>query len=98
MIAYATGLRHSEVLHLRVSDIDSKRMMIRVEAGKGNKIVMFPFLQRFSPGCGSTGKLLARHPTCFPGKVPGMPLTREQRPIEPSSAPAEAQESAKRST
>jgi site-specific recombinase XerD len=37
MIAYATGLRHSEVLHLRVPDIDSKRMMIRVELGKGNK-------------------------------------------------------------
>jgi len=37
MTAYATGLRHSEVLHLKVSDIDSKRMMIHVRSGKGNK-------------------------------------------------------------
>jgi integrase/recombinase XerD len=34
MIAYAAGLRTSEVLHLRVGDIDSKRMMIRVNQGK----------------------------------------------------------------
>jgi integrase len=37
MTAYATGLRVSEVLSLRVSDIDSERMMIRVEQGKGRK-------------------------------------------------------------
>lgn len=37
MTTYAAGLRLSEVVHLRVSDIDSERMMIRVEQGKGNK-------------------------------------------------------------
>jgi integrase len=37
MTAYATGLRVSEVLSLRVSDIDSQRMMIRVQQGKGRK-------------------------------------------------------------
>ncbi|OVE78229.1 hypothetical protein BVX98_00935 [bacterium F11] len=35
--AYAGGLRLGEVLQLRVTDIDSSRMMIRVEQGKGNK-------------------------------------------------------------
>lgn len=34
---YATGLRISEALHLRVSDIDSARMVVRVEQGKGRK-------------------------------------------------------------
>jgi site-specific recombinase XerD len=35
--AYATGMRVSEVTRLRVSDIDSTRMVIRVELGKGGK-------------------------------------------------------------
>lgn len=34
---YATGLRTSEVIALRVGDIDSKRMLIRVREGKGRK-------------------------------------------------------------
>ena len=37
MTAYATGLRLSEVTHLRVSDIDSQRLVIRVRQGKGQK-------------------------------------------------------------
>ena len=36
-VAYGAGLRRSEVVALRVSDIDSKRMLIRVEMGKGRK-------------------------------------------------------------
>jgi integrase/recombinase XerD len=35
--AYATGLRISEVVALKASDIDSARMVIRVERGKGGK-------------------------------------------------------------
>jgi integrase/recombinase XerD len=37
MIAYGAGLRVSEVVSLKVSDIDSSRMLIRVEQGKGKK-------------------------------------------------------------
>src|SRR5712691_2676470 len=37
MTTYAAGLRLSEVTHLRVSDIDSSRMVIRVQQGKGQK-------------------------------------------------------------
>jgi site-specific recombinase XerD len=36
-VAYGAGLRVSEVAHLKVDDIDSTRMMIRVEQGKGRK-------------------------------------------------------------
>ena len=35
--AYAAGLRASETVRLRVADIDSGRMVIRVEQGKGGK-------------------------------------------------------------
>jgi len=34
-VAYGAGLRVSEVAHLKVDDIDSTRMLIRVEQGKG---------------------------------------------------------------
>jgi len=37
MVAYGAGLRVTEVVSLKVSDIDSKRMLIRVEQGKGKK-------------------------------------------------------------
>jgi len=36
-ITYSAGLRVSEVARLRVTDIDSKRMMVRVQQGKGGK-------------------------------------------------------------
>jgi len=36
-IAYGAGLRASEVLALKVSDIDSERMALRIEQGKGSK-------------------------------------------------------------
>ena len=36
-VAYGAGLRVSEVARLKVDDIDSKRMLIRVEQGKGRK-------------------------------------------------------------
>jgi site-specific recombinase XerD len=39
-VAYGVGLRVSEVVALKVSDIDSKRMIIRVEQGKGAKTAM----------------------------------------------------------
>lgn len=37
MAAYGCGLRISEVTHLRVQDIDSNRMVVRVHSGKGRK-------------------------------------------------------------
>jgi integrase len=36
-LGVAYGLRVSEVASLKVSDIDSKRMLLRIEQGKGRK-------------------------------------------------------------
>ena len=35
LMLYGTGLRRSELLQLKVGDIDSHRMVVRVERGKG---------------------------------------------------------------
>jgi site-specific recombinase XerD len=37
MALYATGLRRAELTRLRVSDVDSKRMVIHIRGGKGRK-------------------------------------------------------------
>ena len=65
MLAYASGLRLSELCHLRVGDIDSHadRMCLRVEQGKGGK-------DRFVPLAEDVLQLLrecGRHrPACLP--------------------------------
>jgi site-specific recombinase XerD len=37
MLIYSSGLRLTEAAHLKVSDIDSKRMVIRIRQSKGKK-------------------------------------------------------------
>ena len=37
MIPYSSGLRASETARLKITDIDSKRMMVRISQGKGGK-------------------------------------------------------------
>ena len=38
MTLYATGIRNAELTRLKISDIDSRRMVIHVQGGKGAKI------------------------------------------------------------
>ena len=37
MVLYATGMRRAELTHLKVTDVDSQRMVIHVRGGKGRK-------------------------------------------------------------
>jgi site-specific recombinase XerD len=44
-LAYSVGLRVSEVINLKISDIDSKRMLINIRQAKGNKDRIVPLSQ-----------------------------------------------------
>jgi integrase/recombinase XerD len=37
LILYATGMRREELVRLKIGDIDSNRMLIRIRQGKGKK-------------------------------------------------------------
>ncbi|MEO5338803.1 MAG: site-specific integrase [Magnetospirillum sp. WYHS-4] len=73
-LAYATGLRASEVISLKISDIDSDRMVIRVELGKGNKdryVMLSPnlleLLREWWRHGRRTGRITPGQPWLFPG-------------------------------
>jgi hypothetical protein len=65
--AYGAGLRVSEVSSLKVDDIDSTRMLIRVEQGKGRKdrnAMLSP--QLLAPCCGCGGRRASVAASCCP--------------------------------
>jgi len=76
MTAYGAGLRVSEVCALRVDDIDSGRMTIRVRHGKGDQARYVPLPERVL-------FLLRRYWVCerpgkewlFPGQQKGCPIS-----------------------
>ena len=76
MACYAAGLRVSEATHLRVTDIDSQRMMLRVEQGKGHKDRYVMLSPRLLEALRTYWK--SAHPSTwlFPGEHPGQPITR----------------------
>jgi len=83
-VAYGAGLRASEVVSLKVGDIDSKRMTLRVEQGKGRKdrYAMLPplLLERLRAwwcAAHAQGKILPGG-WLFPGADPVAPLTTRQ--------------------
>ena len=82
--AYGAGLRASEVTHLKVSDIDSQRMLIHVEQGKGSKDrnamlspTLLTLLRQWWRIARTEGKML-RGGWLFPGRNPVSPLSTRQ--------------------
>ncbi len=77
-VAYGAGLRVSEVANLKVSDIDSARMVLRIEQGKGRKDrngMLSPRLLEVLQEWWLIGQ-----PTTwlFPGRDPLLPITTRQ--------------------
>ena len=83
-IAYGAGLRASEVIALKIGDIDSQRMTLRVEQGKGRKdryAMLSPVLLKRLRGwwrvAHAQGKMLPGG-WLFPGQNPMDPVTTRQ--------------------
>jgi site-specific recombinase XerD len=73
---YAAGLRISEATHLLVTDIDSQRMMLRVDQGKCRKdryVMLSPCLL---DTLRSYWKVARPKPWLFPGDIAGCPISR----------------------
>ncbi len=73
-LAYATGLRASEVVSLKLTDIDRDRMVIRVEQGKGKKdryVILSPtlleILRKWWRVARKKGWMSPGQPWLFPG-------------------------------
>jgi site-specific recombinase XerD len=78
MTAYAGGLRISEVVSLRISDIDSQRMVIRVEQGKGRKDRYLPLSPKLLTILREYWKAVRPTDWLFPGGRPGKHISRSR--------------------
>jgi integrase/recombinase XerD len=83
-VAYGAGLRASEVVALKVGDIDSTRMTLRVEQGKGRKDryamlspVLLKCLRVWWQAAHAKGKMLDGG-WLFPGQNPVNPMSTRQ--------------------
>ncbi|MFK7859983.1 MAG: tyrosine-type recombinase/integrase [Granulosicoccus sp.] len=83
-VSYGAGLRRNEVVHLKVSDIDSKRMVLRVDQGKGKRDryamlspSMLELLREWYRQGQSENKMLPGG-WLFPGQDPVNPLSARQ--------------------
>ena len=83
-VAYGAGLRASEVVMLKLGDIDSTRMTLRVEQGKGHKDryamlspVLLERLRAWWRAAHAKGKILDSG-WLFPGQNPVNPMSTRQ--------------------
>jgi site-specific recombinase XerD len=80
-VAYGAGLRANEVVHLSVGDIDSERMVIRVEQGKGQR----DRYAMLSPALLELLRSWWRHARAQRQLLPGGWLFPGQNPVNPLS-------------
>ena len=97
MVLYSTGMRNAELRQLQVADIDSRRMLIHIQRGKGDAIDTCHSARHCSRRCACTTGGCGRGRGCFPGlsmagaptspsrpRSSGMPVS--SRPVAPGAA------------
>jgi site-specific recombinase XerD len=76
--AYAAGLRVSEVVALKVSDINSERLLLRIEQGKGRKDRFAMLSPQLLELLRDWYRIARPAIWLFPGRDPMLPLTTRQ--------------------
>jgi site-specific recombinase XerD len=76
MTAYGAGLRASEIGQLQLSDIDSGRMSVRVDQGKGQKDRYVPLSPRLLEELRAYWRRERPSPWLFPGHPAQRPMSR----------------------
>ena len=76
MTAYAAGLRASELGRLKIGDIDSQRMCVRVDQGKGNKDRYVPLSPRLLEELREYWRRVRPEIWLFPNQLLGRPMSR----------------------
>ena len=89
--AYGAGLRVSEVVALKVSDIDSERLLLRIEQGKGRKDRFAMLSPKLLELLRDWYRIARPAVWLFPGRDPMLPLTTRQfaRAVDTAASMAE---------
>ena len=76
MTAYAAGLRASELGRVQITDIDSERMCLRINQGKGNKDRYVPLSPRLLEELREYWRRVRPERWLFANQLLGQPMTR----------------------
>jgi integrase/recombinase XerD len=93
MTAYSTGMRRAEICRLKVEDIDSDRMLIRIRQGKGRRDRDVPLSPKLLETLREYWRWMKPKTYLFPGTVNG---SRADKPITDKMLWAACQEAAQR--
>ncbi len=82
MTLYGTGARRAEAAHLKIEDIDSRRMVVHIHGGKGNRDRDVMLSPRLLDGLRDYWRTLKRKPRVwlFPGNAWHTWKRNQQRP------------------
>ena len=89
-VAYGARLRVSEVAHLKVDDVDSTRMLLRVEQGKGRRYRNAMLSPQLLEREGRRRGVMLPHGWLFPGRSRTDPISSRQLHSAVQKSPASA--------